>query len=316
VSDRKPLESLVGAYELELAELGATHPNLTVYSADARPATETGGFPARFPERYFHVEASEPKIIGMAATRAAEAGPVFASGPSALVAGRSYSAVRAISAAGANVKVVTTDGGFPAEGTPTSRPMMEDIGLMRDLPGMTVVVPADAPTTQGAVRAMAGVSGPAYLRLTSEHLPNIGHDSFQVGRAAVVHSGADLTVVAVGAFVARALVVAEELGRVGVSVRVLDFASVKPFDEKALLRAARETGAILTMEEHSVLTGVGALVASATAEEYPVPVRRVGVPDLVLEPGEPQAGRDRYGMSKERCLEEAWTLLKARGKVQ
>ncbi|MCI4318342.1 MAG: transketolase family protein, partial [Thermoplasmata archaeon] len=259
MSDRKPLESLVDAYGLALTELGATHPRLTVYSAAAPEADPFGEFLARFPDRFFRVEGHEPKMIGMAATTAADGRTVFASGPSALVAGRSYSAVRTVSAAGANVKVVATDGGFPAEGTPTTRPMMEDIGLMRDLPGMAVVVPADAPTTQSAVRVLAGASGPAYLRLTGEPLPNIGHDSFQLGRAAVVHSGTDLTIVAVGAFVARALDVAEELGRVGVSVRVLDFASVKPFDEKALLRAARETGAILTMEEHSVLTGVGAL---------------------------------------------------------
>lgn len=316
MSDRKSLESLRDAYGLALTELGATHPRLTVFSAVAPEPGPVGGFPARFPDRFFRVEGNEPKMIGMAATQADDGRAVFASGPSALVAGRSYSAVRTVSAAGANVKVVATDGGFPSEWTPTSRPMMEDIGLMRDLPGMTVLVPADATTTQSAVRALAGASGPAYLRLTGEPLPNIGHDSFQVGRAAVVHPGADLTIVAVGAFVATALDVAKELGRVGVSVRVLDFASVKPFDEKALLRAARETGAILTMEEHSVLTGVGALVACATAEEYPVPVRRIGVPDLFLEPGEPQAGRDRYGMSKEHCLEEAWTLLRARGKVQ
>jgi transketolase len=316
VSDRKPTASLLEAYGLALTELGGEHPALSVYSADAPGPGPLGGFSERFPDRFFRVEGGEPKIIGMATNRAAEGGPVFASGPSALVVGRSYGAVRAISAAGANVKVVATDGGFPAEGPPTGRPMMEDIGLMRDLPGMTVVVPADVPTTEAATRVLAGVPGPAYLRLTGEPLPNIGHDTFQVGRAPVVRSGADLTVVAIGAFVSRALVLAEELGRVGVSVRVLDFASVKPFDEKALLRAARETGAILTMEEHSVLTGVGALVASATAEEYPVPVRRVGVPDLVLEPGEPQEGRDRHGMSVERCLEEAWTLLKARGKVQ
>ncbi|MCI4360778.1 MAG: transketolase family protein, partial [Thermoplasmata archaeon] len=122
--------------------------------------------------------------------------------------------------------------------------------------------------------------------------------------------------VAVGAMVARALDVAEELHRVGVEARVLDLASVKPFDQKALLKAARETGAILTMEEHSVLTGVGSLVAAATSENYPVPVRRLGVPDLFGESGDPWTLMDRYGLSKERALEEAWDLLKMRGKVQ
>jgi transketolase len=181
---------------------------------------------------------------------------------------------------------------------------------------MTVVCPADAPTTEAAVRALHARIGPAYLRLTAERLPRVGDGTFEIGRAAELRPGSDLTIVAIGALVARALDVAEEFHRVGVEVRVLDFASVKPFDEKALLKAARETGALLTMEEHTVLTGVGALVASTTSEEYPVPVRRIGLPDLSGEAGEPSALRERFGMSKERCVEEGYELLRLRGKVQ
>jgi transketolase len=181
---------------------------------------------------------------------------------------------------------------------------------------MTVIVPADAPTTRAATFAVAERDGPAYVRLTRENLPTVTDGSFQIGKAAELRSGSDLTIVAVGALVARALEVAEELAKVGVSTRVLDFASVKPFDEPALLRAARETGALLVLEEHSVLTGVGALVASTTSENYPVPVRRVGVPDVFGESGEPWALLDRYGMSKERIRNEAWELLRLRGKVQ
>jgi len=181
---------------------------------------------------------------------------------------------------------------------------------------MTVIVPADAPTTRAATRAVAERNGPAYVRLTRENLPVVTDGSFQIGKAAELRSGSDLTIVAVGALLARGLQVAEELARVGISTRVLDLASVKPFDEPALLRAARDTGAILVLEEHSVLTGVGALVASTTSENYPVPVRRVGVPDVFGESGEPWALLDRFGMSKEHILEEAWELLRLRGKVQ
>jgi transketolase len=180
---------------------------------------------------------------------------------------------------------------------------------------MTVIVPSDAPTTRAATFAVADRAGPAYVRLTRENLPVVTDGSFAIGRAAELRSGSDLTIVAIGALVARALEVAEELSRVGLSVRVLDFASVKPFDEPALLRAARDTGAILVLEEHSVLTGVGALVAATTSENYPVPVRRVGVPDVFGESGDPWALLDRYGMSKERIREEAWELLQLRGKV-
>jgi transketolase len=194
--------------------------------------------------------------------------------------------------------------------------MVEDIGLMRGLPGMTVIVPADAPTTRAATFAVHDRPGPAYVRLTRENLPTVTDGSFAIGTAAELRPGTDLTIVAVGALVARGLEVAEELAAVGVSTRVLDFASVKPFDEPALLRAARDTGAILVLEEHSVLTGVGALVASTTGENYPVPVRRVGVPDVFGESGDPWALLDRYGMSLERIRDEAWELLRLRGKAQ
>ena len=309
--------SLLEAYDLALVELGSNDPSLVVFDAERRAGTAAAPFAKRFPERFVPVDGKEPTILPLAAAKASESTVVFAAGPANLVVGRSYDFLRSsISARRTNVKVVATDGGLAGGGDSSPFPLTEDIGLVRGLPGMTVVVPADAATTTAVTRSVAGFAGPAYVRLASGDLPTVTDGSFQLGRAGVLREGADLTVVAVGALVARALEVAEELGRVGVSVRVLDFASVKPFDEKALLRAARETGAILTMEEHSVLTGLGSLVASTTSEEAPVPIRRVGVPDVFVEPGDPRTLLDRYGMSKERCLEEAWTLLRARGKVQ
>lgn len=316
MSEAKPRESLLGAFDRALAESAASQSGLQAFVVEGSLPHSAEGFLERFPGRSVSVPATGSAWIPPAVARASPTSPVFGVGPSAQVLGQWYEMVRAACAARTNLKLVATDGGFPAHPAVPSRPMMEDIGLMRGLAGMTVVVPADAPTTRSAVGALAGFAGPAYLRLTPEPLTAVTEAPFEIGRAALLRSGADLTIVAVGALVGRALDVAEELGRVGVSVRVLDFASVKPYDEKALLRAARETGAILTMEEHSILTGVGSLVASTTAEEYPVPVRRVGVPDLFLEAADPGAGRDRYGMSKERCLEEAFGLLKVRGKVQ
>ncbi|MCI4356219.1 MAG: transketolase family protein [Thermoplasmata archaeon] len=317
MAEPKKTESLRDAYGAALAELGASDPNLVVLDADLSGSTRTMVFGKKFPDRFFNVGVMEPTMMTMAAGLALGGRTVFASTFAIFAAGQAYNFVRqSICYNGANVKIVATHGGLLVGGDGGTHQMVEDIGLMRGLPGMTVIVPADAPTTTAAVRAIVGFSGPAYVRLTRENLPTVTDGSFQIGKAATLREGSDLTIVAVGALVARALEVAEELGRVGVSVRVLDFASIKPFDEKALLRAARETGAILTMEEHSVLTGLGALVASATSEEAPVPVRRVGVPDVFGESGDPWTLIDRYGMSKERCLEEAWTLLKSRGKVQ
>ncbi len=309
--------SLVSAYESTLLELAAFDPRLVVFSADLPGSSADPSFARTFPDRFVAVPAESAGLLPSAASRSAEGGTIFASGPTSLVVARSYDIVRqAICARGANVKIVATDAGLRSHGTGATPPMLEDIGLMRGLPGMTVVVPADAPSTAAAVRSVSGFTGPAYVRLSADPLPTVTDGSFVLGKAGTLRDGADLTIVAIGALVGRALEVAEELARVGVSVRVLDFASVKPFDEKALLRAARETGAILTLEEHSVLTGVGSLVASATSEEAPVPVRRVGVPDLFGTPVDGGTPLDRYGMSKERCLEEAWALLRARGKVQ
>jgi len=315
MTDPKRPESLVTAHEAELIELAATDPNfLVIDGTDGPPA---GPFATKFPQRYSRASASGSGWLSEAAGRAASDRAVFARASSTESASGAYGTIRdAICGPGANVKVVGTHGGPPSEGVPGEGRIVEDIGVLRGLPGMTVAVPADAPSARAATRALAGFSGPAYLRLTRTELPTVTDGSFQLGRAPMLRDGADLTIVAIGALVARGLDVADELGRVGVSARVLDFASIKPFDEKALLRAARETGAVLTLEEHSVATGLGSLVASATAEESPVPVRRVGLPDVFGAPEGGGSGLDRFGVSRERCLEEAWSLLRLRGKVQ
>jgi len=310
-------ESLRDAYGQALLTLGERDPLLVVFDADLSGSTRTILFGQKFPDRFFNVGVMEPTMMSMAAGMALQGRTVFASTFAVFAAGQAYNFVRqSICYNRANVKIVATHGGLLVGADGGTHQIVEDIGLMRGLPGMTVIVPADAPTARAATLAVAERSGPAYIRLTRENLPTVTDGAFAVGKAAELRSGSDLTIVAVGALVARALEVAEELAQVGVSTRVLDFASVKPFDAPALLRAARDTGALLVLEEHSVLTGVGALVASAVAENYPVPVRRVGVPDVFGESGEPWSLLDRFGMSKERIRDEAWELLRGRGKVQ
>ncbi|MGI0131612.1 MAG: transketolase family protein [Thermoplasmata archaeon] len=310
-------ESLRDAYGQTLVELGAKDPGLVVLDADLSGSTRTQLFGKAHPERFFNVGVMEPTMMSLAAGLALGGRTVFASTFAVFAAGHAYNMIRqSICYNEANVKIVATHGGLLVGGDGGTHEMLEDIGLMRGLPHMTVVVPADGPTTRSAVRAITSFDGPAYVRLTRENLPVVTDGSFVLGRAAELRGGSDLTIVAVGALVARALDVAEELHRVGVEARVLDLASVKPFDAKAILRAARDTGAILTMEEHTVLTGIGSMVASATSENYPVPVRRVGVPDVFGESGDPWALMDTYGLSKEHALEEAWELLALRGKVQ
>jgi transketolase len=317
VSAPHPPEDLRDAYATTLVELGEVDPKIALFGSVGSGSDGATRFREKFPDRFFAVEDSDPVWMTRASETALSGRTVFASTLADRAAGALYPSVRrAICYSGASVKIVATHASFQDGGERDGHPMFEDIGLMRALPGMTVVVPADAPTTRAATRAVAARPGPAYLRLAAGALPSVTEGSFAVGKATELRAGTDLTIVALGAFVARALALAAELGQVGVSVRVLDFASVKPFDEPALLRAARDTGAILVLEEHSVLTGVGALVAATTSENNPVPVRRVGMPDLLGEVGEPEALRDRYGMSTERIRDEAWELLRLRGKVQ
>ena len=310
-------ESLRDAYGKTLVELGARDPGLIVLDADLSGSTRTALFGQRYPERFFNVGVMEPTMVTIASGLALSGRTVFASTFAVFAAGQAYNMVRqSVCYNRANVKIVATHGGLLVGGDGGTHQMLEDIALMRGLPGMTVVVPADAPTTRAATLAIAEFDGPAYVRLTRENLPTVTDGGFRLGKANELRAGTDLTIVAVGAMVARALDVAQELHQVGIEARVLDLASVKPVDEKAILRAARDTGAILTMEEHSTLTGIGALVASSTAENYPVPVRRLGVPDLFGESGEPWALLDHYGLSQARAMEEAWELLRLRGKVQ
>ncbi len=308
-----PKERLLDTYAHALVEAGDNDPNVVVVD---RPAAAASLFGKKFPVRYFVESANGTSWLDTSAGLACKGHTVFVQVSAALAAGESYAAIRrSICDPRLNVKILATPGAGSAGPPGPEHPMREDVGILRGLPGMTVVVPADAPSTRAAVLALARAEGPAYLRLMLEELPTVTDGRFEIGRANELRPGSDLTIVALGAMVLRALRVAEELHKVGVEARVLDAASVKPFDEAAVLRGARDTGALLVLEEHTVETGIGSLIAATTAENYPVPVRRVGIPDVFLETPGTEASLDRAGLSEGRILEEAWELLRARGKV-
>ncbi|MCI4372591.1 MAG: transketolase family protein [Thermoplasmata archaeon] len=306
-------ESLWRAYQTALVELGEKDPSTIVLGPEKSGTSGSPLFRDRFPERFFSCPLGDPSTISLAAGLTHEGHSVYVHSTASHVAGEAYTAVRtALCIPRANVKLVAGDGDPRAGGPPEAHSFPEDVGILRGLPGLTVLVPADGPSARGAILAVHAQEGPAYLRLARGDQPVVTDGSFQIGRAAELRAGGDLTIVAVGPLVARALDVAEALSKVGVATRVLDFASVKPFDEPALLRAARDTGAILVLEEHTVLTGIGALVASTTSENYPVPVRRIGVADVYLPTPE---SSERYALGIERIRDEAWELLQLRGKV-
>ena len=313
---RSHRSSLRQAYGQALAELGERNPRVAVLDADLSTATGTAAFARQFPERAVNVGVADATMMTIAAGLALDGRPTFVGTNAVFAVGEAYNFVRqSICFQDAPVKIVGCPSGLSAGADGGTVQSLEDLGLARGLPGMTVLAPADAPSARAATFALAERPGPAYLRLTDEQLPDVSDGTVVVGRAPERHAGSDLTIVAIGALVHRAVEVAEELADVGVSVRVLDLVSVKPCDASALLRAARETGAILVVEDHSVETGVGALVAATTAEAYPVPVRRLGIPDLFGESGGSEELLDRYGLSRTRIRAEAWDLLQLRGKV-
>jgi transketolase C-terminal domain/subunit len=230
-------------------------------------------------------------------------GPAFVLAPVDLLFGRAYGdLVHAVVLPRRNVKLL----GSPAGSDGGER---DDLGASRGLPSLAVAVPADGAAARAAVLALAGHAGPAYLRLPPEDAPSVTGGTFELGRACELRGGSDLAIVAVGAAVAGALGVAADLARIGLSVRVLDVASVQPFDEPAILRAARDTGAILVLEPGPLSTGIGCWVAAMTSENVPVPVRRLRFGGTAPAAGPGPAEE------VERARDEAWELLRLRGKA-
>lgn len=300
------------AYLESLVELGSSHPGVTVVELTDGGVPPAAAFSKAFPQRLERLGSSDD-LLRRAAESARSDRPVYGNLRASLLPA-SYGTIRqAITYPRSNVKLVVQCP-WPTPATDANGPgPVEDIGLMRGLPQMTVAVPADGPTVRAAARAVADLDGPAYLHLAEGDHPVLTDGTFAVGRANTVRDGSDLTIVAAGPLLGAALLLETELRQVGVSVRVLDLASVKPVDAPALLRAARDTGAILVAEEHTVETGLGELVAAIVSENLAVPVRRVGVPDLFAVPTGPQGG---LGPAGDRMRDEAWELLRLRGKVQ
>jgi transketolase len=287
--------------------------DLAVHLVEAGDAPTSAGseFAARFPARYLHVHG--PGFSSGVAERARDGSVVFATAPVVELVGALYPS---LVAEVVRPRVRATLVGVPAPSSPSGRPAepRDDLQAFRGLPSTTVVAPADGPTLRSATVALAGRDGPAYLRLPPPEAPPLTDGAFAVGRAPELRAGSDLALIAYGPPLALALAAADELARVGLSIRVLDVACLKPLDEGAILRAARDTGALLVLEEAPVATGIGTLVAAMTAENSPVPVRRLGRPDLWEGPDR-GPGPVAAGLTLERVRDEAWELLRLRGRT-
>ncbi|MGI6574677.1 MAG: transketolase family protein [bacterium] len=296
------------AYGQTLAELGKTNLDLVVLDADLSGSTRTAEFAKVFPERFFNMGIAEANMIATAAGLAAAGKLPFASTFAVFATGRAFDQVRnSVCIAQLNVKIAASHAGLTVGEDGASHQSVEDISLMRSLPGMTVIVPADAVETRLAVKAAAAHKGPVYLRLGRPKVPVILSRDYQfsIGKAALLRDGNDVTVVACGYMVGVALEAAQLLEQEGIEARVLNMSTIKPIDRYALVTAAQETGAIVTAEEHSIIGGLGSAVAEVIAEEYPVPVHRVGIKDTFGESGAPGELLQKYGLTVEEIVAQA-----------
>jgi len=305
--------SLREAYGKTLVELGRANPNIVVLDADLCPSTMTQYFMKEFPERSFDCGIAEQNMVGIAAGLAASGKVPFASTFAVFVPGRCFDQIRmSVAQPGLNVKLVTTHGGISAGEDGTSHQAIEDLSLICSLPGFTVIVPADAIETVQAVKAAASNPGPFYIRLCRPKLPLVYTEEyrFNLGKAVTLRPGTDVTVIAIGLMVAPALEAAEELTKEGINCRVLNMPTLKPVDEAAIIKAADETCAIVTAEEHLEHGGLGSTVARVVAKHQPVPMEFVAIKDKYAESGKSAELLERYGLTAKDITQAVRAVLK------
>ena len=305
--------SLREAYGKTLVELGKENPNVVVLDADLSRSTMTYFFAREFPNRFFDCGIAEQNMVGIAAGLAVSGKLAFASTFAVFVPGRCFDQVRmSIAQPGLNVKLVTTHGGISVGEDGTSHQAIEDLALACSLPGFTVIVPADAIETAQAVRVAAANYGPFYIRLCRLKLPLVYDDDyhFVLGKAVTMRRGKDITIIAIGIMVTAALEAADNLGREGIDCRVLNMPTLKPVDEAAIIRAAAETGAIVTAEEHLEHGGLGSAVARVVAKYHPVPMEFVAIKDTYAKSGKPAELLQRYGLTAKDIEQAVRRLIK------
>ncbi|MCS7168635.1 MAG: transketolase family protein [Gemmatales bacterium] len=300
------------AFGLALAELGARYDDIVVLDADVHNSTRTEYFAQRFPQRFINVGIAESNLVSVASGLAASGKRPWLASFACFVMCNAFDQLRmSVAFPALDVKVVGSHAGISIGEDGPSQMGIEDVALACVLPNFTVVVPADEASTRQAVWALAELRGPAYLRVGRPNVPVVYESEvpLRLGRANCLRDGRDLTIIANGLMVAAALEAAEELARLGVSVRVLDMHTVKPLDHEAVARAARETGRIVVAEEHLKHGGLGSAVAQSVAEQCPVPMRFVALNDTYAESGTPQDLLRKYELTAADIVRAARSLL-------
>lgn len=286
-----------------LAELGAVNPNVVVLDADLAAATKTGVFKKAFPERFFDCGIAEGNMMGIAAGLATTGKIPFASTFAMFAAGRAFEQVRnSIGYPHLNVKIGATHAGITVGEDGASHQCNEDIALMRTIPGMVVLSPADYVEAKAAVKAAAEYEGPVYLRFGRAAVPVINDEAsyqFEIGKGLVLREGCDVTIVATGIMVSASLEAAEKLAAEGISAEVINIHTIKPLDKDTILASAKKTGKVVTAEEHSVIGGLGSAVCDVLCENNPVPVCKIGMNDVFGESGSAAALVAKYGLDAD-----------------
>lgn len=288
------------SYGNALVEMGAKYPNLVVLDADLAAATKTGVFKKAYPERHIDCGIAECNMVGIAAGLAATGMIPFVSSFAMFAAGRAFEQVRnSVGYPHLNVKIGATHAGITVGEDGASHQCNEDIALMRTIPGMVVMCPADDVEAKAAVRAAAEYEGPVYLRFGRAACPVINDRpdyKFEIGKGEILREGTDVTIVATGICVGNALEAAEKLAQDGISAEVINICTIKPLDEELVAASAKKTGKVVTAEEHSVIGGLGSAVCDALCKSNPVPVCKIGMQDVFGESGSAAALVEKYGL--------------------
>lgn len=302
------------SYGNALVELGKKHDNLVVLDADLAAATQTGVFKKEFPERHIDCGIAECNMMGIAAGIASTGKVPFASSFAMFAAGRAFEQVRnSIGYPHLNVKIGATHAGISVGEDGATHQCNEDIALMRTIPGMTIINPADDVEAKAAVRAAYEMDGPVYLRFGRLAVPVINDRpdyKFEVGKGVLLREGTDVTIVATGLCVGASLEAAEQLAAEGISAEVINIHTIKPLDTELIINSAKKTGKVVTAEEHSVIGGLGSAVCDCLCENAPTPVCKIGVYDVYGESGPAAKLLEKYGLDAQGIYEKVKNFVK------
>ncbi|MGD9678683.1 MAG: transketolase family protein [Vulcanibacillus sp.] len=300
------------AYGKALVEVGGKNPNIVVLDADLSKSTKTVDFAKAYPDRFFDMGIAEANMIGTAAGLATAGKIPFVSTFALFGSLRVGDQIRnSLCYPNLNVKIAVTHAGLTLGEDGASHQAIEDIAMMRAIPNMTIIVPADGEETRQVIIAAAEYNGPVYIRLGRPKVPLVFDQNykFKIGKGVTVRDGSDVTIIAMGVMLSPALEAAKQLEQEGISARVINMPTIKPIDKDIIIKAAKETKGIVTAEEHNIYGGLGGAVAEVVAESEPTFVNRVGVEDTFGESGKPDELLEKYGLTKENIIAKAKDII-------